>query len=37
VLVDGETVIDGGAMVMLGVMPSTRTIVDTVRDRLSGK
>lgn len=35
VLVDGETVVDGGPMVMLGVMPSSRTIVDTVRERLS--
>ena len=37
VLVDGETAIDGGAMVILGVMPSMRTIVDTVRGRLSSK
>jgi hypothetical protein len=35
VLVDGETVLDGGPMVIVGVMPSSRTIVDTVRARIS--
>jgi len=35
VLVDGDVVVDGGPMVMLGVMPSSRTIVETVRDRLA--
>lgn len=34
VLVDGDVVVDGGSMVMLGLMPSTRKIVDAVRDRL---
>lgn len=33
VLVDGETVVDGGKMVVLGVMPSIRTIVEAVRGR----
>jgi hypothetical protein len=36
VLVDGEVVIDGGAMAALGVLPSGRTVVETVRARLSG-
>ena len=35
VLVDGDLVIDGGPMVMLGVMPSSRTIIGAVRDRLA--
>jgi hypothetical protein len=36
VLVDGETVIDGGALAVLGVLPSGRKVVDNVRARLSG-
>jgi hypothetical protein len=36
VLVDDETLIDGGPLVILGVMPSARKIVDAVRARLSG-
>ena len=35
VQVDGETVIDGGTLAILGVLPSARKIVDTVRARLS--
>jgi hypothetical protein len=35
VLVDGETVIDGGALVVLGVVPSSRKIVTAVRARLA--
>jgi hypothetical protein len=35
VLVDGETVIDGGALAMLGVVPSGRKVVEAVRARLS--
>jgi hypothetical protein len=35
VLVDGETVIDGGALAILGVLPTGRKIVDAVRTRLS--
>jgi hypothetical protein len=35
VLVDGDTVIDGGAMAFLGVLPSRREIIDAVRARLS--
>jgi len=35
VLVDGETVVDGGALVILGVMPSAGKIVATVRERLA--
>ena len=34
VLVDGDVVVDGGQRVMLGLMPSTRKILDAVRDRL---
>jgi hypothetical protein len=34
VLVDGEEVIDGGAMAMLGVLPSARTVLEVVRGRL---
>jgi hypothetical protein len=34
VLVDDEVVIDGGALVILGVMPSARKTVDAVRARL---
>ena len=36
VLVDGATVIDGGPMAMLGVLPSGRKVVDAVRAHLSG-
>ena len=36
VLVDGKTVIDGGALAALGVLPSGRKVVDEVRARLSG-
>lgn len=36
VLVDDAVVVDGGPLVILGVMPSSRTIVDTVRARVSG-
>ena len=35
VLVDGETVIDGGALAALGVLPSGRKVLDAVRARLS--
>jgi hypothetical protein len=35
VLVDGEIVIDGGALTALGVVPSARKVVDVVRARLS--
>ena len=35
VVVDDETVIDGGALAFLGVMPSSRTIIDAVRSRLN--
>jgi hypothetical protein len=34
VLVDGEVVVDGGALVVLGVLPSAKKIVAEVRDRL---
>ena len=36
VLVDGETVIDGGALSALGVLPSGRKVVEAVRQHLSG-
>jgi hypothetical protein len=31
VLVDGKVVIDGGALVTLGIMPSARKVLETVR------
>ena len=34
VLVDDAVVVDGGALVILGVMPSARKIIETVRMRL---
>lgn len=34
VLVDGEVVVDGGARVILGLMPSAKRIVEQVRGRL---
>ena len=36
VLVDGETVVDGGAFTALGVLPSRVKVVEAVRRRLSG-
>jgi hypothetical protein len=35
ILVDGETVVDGGPLVVVGVMPSGRKIVEKVRARLA--
>jgi peptidyl-tRNA hydrolase len=35
VLVDGQTVIDGGALAALGIVPARRKVVDAVRARLS--
>ena len=35
VLMDGETVVDGGALAALGVLPSSRKVVDTVRAKNS--
>jgi hypothetical protein len=35
VLVDGETVVDAGALAALGVLPSGRKVLDAVRARLS--
>ena len=35
VLVDGAIVVDGGARVILGLMPSARKIVDEVRARVA--
>jgi hypothetical protein len=34
VLVDGETVVDGGPKVIVGLMPSARMIIDRVRAQL---
>jgi hypothetical protein len=36
VLVDNDVVIDGGALVVVGVMPPARKTVERVRERLSG-
>jgi hypothetical protein len=35
VAVDGDTIIDGGALAALGVLPSGRKVVEAVRARLS--
>ena len=35
VLVDGKTVVDGGALAALGVLPSGRKVLDAVRATLS--
>ena len=37
VLVDGETVIDGGALAALGVVPSDAKVVKAVRARLANE
>jgi hypothetical protein len=34
VLVDGEVVIDGGALTALGIVPASKKIVETVRAHL---
>jgi hypothetical protein len=34
VLVDGQEVVDGGALALMGVLPSSRTVVEAVRSRL---
>lgn len=36
VLVDGEVVVDGGALAALGIVPARRKVVEAVRSRLSG-
>jgi hypothetical protein len=36
VLVDGESVIDAGALAALGILPSGKKVVEAVRARLSG-
>lgn len=36
VLVDGEIVVDGGALGALGVLPSGRKVLDAVRAKLAG-
>jgi len=33
-LVDGQTVVDAGALAALGVLPSGRKVVDTVKAQL---
>ncbi len=34
-LVDGDTVVDGGPLVVVGIMPSARKTVEMVRQKLS--
>jgi hypothetical protein len=34
VLIDDKPIIDGGALAFLGILPSTREIIATVRDSL---
>jgi hypothetical protein len=36
VLLDGETLVDGGVLAAVGVLPSGRKVVEAVRARLSG-
>jgi peptidyl-tRNA hydrolase len=36
VLVDGEVVVDSGALTALGIAPSSRKVVDAVRAHLAG-
>jgi hypothetical protein len=35
VLVDGDVAVDGGALTVLGVLPSSRKVLAAVRERLS--
>lgn len=35
VLVDGDIIVDGGATVVLGLLPSARAVVEKVRARLA--
>ena len=35
VLVDGEVVVDGGALGFLGVLPAVGAVLDRVRERLA--
>ena len=35
VLVDGDPIIDAGALAVLGVLPSGRKVVEAVREKLS--
>ena len=35
VLVDGEIVVDGGALAFMGVLPSRREVLEAVQARLS--
>ena len=37
VSVNGETIIDGGSKVILGIMPPGDKIIETVRQRLIGE
>ena len=37
VIVNGETIIDGGSKVILGIMPPGDKIIETVRQRLIGE
>lgn len=36
VLVDGETVVDGGALAFMGVLPSRRQVLEAVQAKLAG-
>jgi len=36
ILVDGEAVLDAGGLAFLGVLPSSRKVVEAVRSRLNG-
>lgn len=36
VLLDNRVIVDGGAKVILGIMPSSDTVLEAVRSRLGG-
>jgi hypothetical protein len=35
ILVDGQTVVDGGALAFLGILPTRRHVLATVRSRIA--
>ncbi len=35
VLLDGALVLDGGPLAALGILPSSRKVIDALRDRMS--
>lgn len=37
VLVDGEIVVDAGGLAFVGIMPSSATVIEAVREKLADK